>query len=455
MQDYTILVVDDEKIQRESLVGFLKKKNYHVLAAESGEKALEHIGRRAVDIVFSDVKMSGMSGYDLLREIKARNPDITVVMMTAFGEIGDAVQAMKDGAFDYLTKPIDLDELELIIERAVRMKHLISENRQLRASLKERHRFSNIITASALMEETLSMAARAAQSKAAVLIEGESGTGKELIARAIHFAGPRGDQPLITVNCAAIPENLLESELFGHEKGAFTGALARKDGLVEKADKGTLFLDEVGDIPLTVQVKLLRFLQFGEFQRVGSTETRKVDVRLIAATNQNLQELVASKKFREDFYYRLNVVNIHVPPLRKRREDIPVLVDFFIKKFSEQNNKKINSISKEAMDMLMKYDYPGNVRELENIIERAVVLSRHEIITREDLPLTLSSGLHAAESAPLDYYRGGLKEKIEAFEKDLILEALQKYDYNQTQAAKALGLNERNLRYKIQKYGLR
>ena len=455
MKDFTILVVDDEKIQRESLVGFLKKKKYRTLAADSGERALELIDRHAVDLVLSDVKMTGISGYQLLREIKSRNPDIAVVMMTAFGEIADAVQAMKDGAFDYLTKPIDLDELEVIIERAERLNHLISENRQLKASLQERHRFSNIITSSPVMLEMLSVAARAAQSKAAVLIEGESGTGKELIAQAIHYAGKRGDRPLITVNCAAIPENLLESELFGHEKGAFTGAVAQKIGMVEKAHMGTLFLDEVGDIPLTVQVKLLRFLQFGEFQRVGGTEVKKVDVRLIAATNRNLRQLVAENKFREDFYYRLNVVNIHVPPLRKRKEDIPLLVDYFIKKFSTENDKPVRSLSKEAMDLLMKYDYPGNVRELENIIEQAVVLCREDVITKDDLPVTLSAGLTPAEVPPLEYYPGNFREKVEAFEKDLILDALKKHNFNQTRAARELGINERNLRYKIQKYHLR
>jgi len=454
---HTILVVDDEKIQRDSLAGFLEKSGYQTFTASDAAGAMKLVRQYTVDIVFSDVKMSGASGYELLREIKSYNPEIAVIIMTAFGRIEEAVQAMKDGAFDYLTKPIDLDEVEVIIRRALELKHLTSENKALKERLRDKNRFANIVTNSRLMQETLSLAARAAASKAAVLIQGESGTGKELIARAIHYAGPRADKPLITVNCAAISQSLLESELFGHEKGSFTGAIQQKKGLVEDAHGGSLFLDEVGDIPLPVQVKLLRFLQFGEFQRVGGNVVQHVDVRLIAATNRDLTELIRQNKFREDFYYRLNVINIHLPPLRARKEDIPLLIDLFVKKYAEENGKEIKQLSREAMDTLIKYDYPGNVRELENIIERAVVLCRDRVVTREDLPITLISGNNdsVAGQPPLDYYQGDFKMRIQAFEKDLITRALQENNFNQTRAAKALGLNERNLRYKMHKYGLK
>ncbi len=456
MKPFTILVTDDEKIQRDSLAGFLKKKGYHVLSAPDFDTAFRLVKENTVDVLLTDVKMGARSGYDLLKAVKELNPEITVIIMTAYGNVEEAVAAMKNGAYDYLTKPLDLDEVELLIHRAVQFKLLKSENEQLRQTLAERHRFNNIITNSPLMEEVLNIAARSANSKTSVLIEGESGTGKELIARAIHFASTRKDKPLIVVNCAAISENLIESELFGHEKGAFTGAIQARRGRVEEADGGTLFLDEVGDVPLSVQVKLLRFLQFGEFQRVGSNEMRKVDVRLIAATNRNLREMIAQNTFREDFYYRLNVINIYVPPLRKRKEDIPLLIDFFINKYATENQKTIQGISREALDLLMKYDYPGNVRELENMIERAVVLARSEIIEKDDLPIQFRVKNDNAEGIPpLEYYEGNFRQKVEAFEKDLISAALKEANFNQSQAARNLGLSERNLRYKMEKYGLK
>ena len=456
MKTSTILVTDDEKIQRESLAGFLRKKGYTVLTARNFDEAYRHIRQQPIDVVLTDVKMGEKSGYDLLKAVRELNPEITVIIMTAYGNVEEAVAAMKEGAYDYLTKPIDLDEVELLVHRALQLKLLKSENESLRQKLAERHRFTNIVSASPLMEEVLNIAARSASSRTSVLIEGESGTGKELIVRAIHYASPRKDKPLVVVNCAAISENLIESELFGHEKGAFTGALQTRLGRLEEADGGTLFLDEVGDIPLSAQVKLLRFLQFGEFQRVGSNETRKVDVRLIAATNRNLREMIKEGTFREDFYYRLNVINIYVPPLRKRKEDIPLLIDHFIKKFAEENRKSIQGISREAMDLLMKYDYPGNVRELENMIERAVVLARGEIIEKEDLPIQFHIKNGSNETLPpLEYYPGNFREKVEAFEKDLIVQALEKSGYNQSKAARALGLSERNLRYKMNKYGLK
>ncbi len=455
MKPFSILVVDDEKIQRESLAGFLAKKGFQVFTADHFDSAIQTIKQNTIDLVLTDVKMPGKSGYELLNAIKQLNPEITVIIMTAYGNIAEAVNAMKNGAYDYLTKPLDLDEVELLINRAFQFKQLTAENAELRQKLSEKHRFTNIISASPLMEEVLNIAARSANSRASVLIEGESGTGKELIARAIHFASPRKNKPLVVVNCAAISENLIESELFGHEKGAFTGAVQSRAGRVEEADGGTLFLDEVGDIPLSVQVKLLRFLQFGEFQRVGSNELRKVDVRLISATNRDLLQMIKDNQFREDFYYRLNVINIKVPPLRQRKEDIPMLIDHFIKKYAAENGKTIKGISREALDILMKYDYPGNVRELENLIERAVVLSRSEIIEADDLPIQMQVVNPKEQTPPLEYYSGDFRQKVEAFEKDLILDALKKADFNQSKAARQLGLSERNLRYKMAKYGLR
>ncbi len=456
-EKYSILVVDDEKLQRESLAGFLKKTGYQTYTASNVDQAVSAVSEKRIDIIFTDFMMGGKSGFDLLQEVRQLNPEITVIIMTAFGTIQDAVAAMKAGAFDYLTKPIDLDEVEILIQRALELRHLTRENKELRQRLREKHKLSNIITSSSTMAETLSLAARAADSRASVLIQGESGTGKELIARAIHQTSPRAEKPMVTINCAAIPENLLESELFGHEKGSFTGAVQQKSGRVEEADGGTLFLDEAGDIPLSVQVKLLRFLQFGEFQRVGGNDLRKVDVRLISATNRDLPAMIKGNTFREDFYYRLNVINIPVPPLRRRKEDIPLLIDFFIQKYAGENQKAVTQLTSSALDVLMKYDFPGNVRELENIIERSVVLSREELITKADLPLTLSSAQNGvtAGQIPIDFYNGTLNQRVASFERDLIERALKENNFNQSRAAEALGLSERNLRYKLQKYGMK
>jgi len=456
-QKYSILIVDDEKLQRENLAEYLTKLGYHTYTAADVDSAVAIVTNNTIEIVFTDFKMGTKSGYDLLTEVKLLNPEIAVIIMTAFGTIQDAVAAMKAGAFDYLTKPIDLDEVEILVSRALELRHLERENFELRERLRDKHKLSNIITNSSRMAETLSLAARAANSKTSVLIQGESGTGKELIARAIHQTSPRAEEPLITINCAAISENLLESELFGHEKGSFTGAIRQKIGRVEEAEGGTLFLDEVGDIPQPIQVKLLRFIQFGEFQRVGDNQVRKVNVRLISATNRDLPAMIRENIFREDFYYRLNVINISIPPLKSRKEDIPLLIEHFIQKYSEQNEKSISRLSNNALDILMKHDYPGNVRELENIIERAVVLARESIITKEDLPITPFSVNSESDNevTPLDYYKGDMRARVEAFECDLIRQALQDANSNQSKAAIALGLSERNLRYKLQKYGMK
>ena len=374
-------------------------------------------------------------------------------MMTAYGTVETAVSAMKEGAYDYLTKPIDLDELLLMVQRIEKEVGLDRENRALKEQLREKFKVDFIISTSRRLEEALNLAGRVAQSQATVLILGESGTGKELIARAIHYSSPRADKPFVKVNCATLPENLLESELFGHEKGAFTGAAARRVGRFEQADQGSIFLDEIGDLSPSLQMKLLRVLQEKEFERVGSNQTIKSDVRVIAATNRNLEESIKKGAFREDLYYRLNVVTISLPPLRERKEDIPLLVEHFLEKYNRENKKAVTSLSKEAKDLLLQYDYPGNVRELENFIERAVVLCRGDTLTVQDLPLNLRQS--KAEAA-LGGARGGrnLPEALEEIERQWIVRALERSGGVQTKAAEELGISERVLRYKMKKYGL-
>ena len=454
MNIHTILIIDDEAIQRDALAGFLKKKGFTVTTAASGSEGLEILRDHPIDLILTDFKMPGMDGLQLLTKAQEINPETDVIVMTAFGSIESATQAMKSGARDYLTKPIDLDQLEVTIGKALEHKQLVSENRALREQLEERFSFKGIISSSGPMEGALSVAGRAAASKATILICGESGTGKELVARAIHLASQRKDKPFIAVNVAALSDNLLESELFGHEKGAFTGADRQRKGRFELADGGTLFIDEVGEVPLTTQVKLLRVLQEKMFERVGGTEPIQIDVRIVTATNQNLEEMVKKGAFRSDLFYRLNVVRIQIPPLRKRKTDIPLLIDHFLKKYSEENQKPINSISKETMDLLLKYEYPGNVRELENVIEQAVVLCRSNNITVNDLPTSvrgLSSGKRVIEVQET----GSFQERVEAFEQQLILDALESTGGVQTRAADSLGMSERHLRYKLIKYGLK
>ena len=450
---FRILIADDEQVQREMLEGFLVKQGYGVGIAADGSQALEKFKGGAFDLVLTDYRMPGMDGIQLLKELKRLNPEVMVVVLTAFGTVGTAVAAMKEGAYDYLDKPIDLDELLLLIQRVEKGIGLSRENRELREQLREKFKVDFIISASRRMEEALNLVKRVAPSAATVLILGESGTGKELIARAIHYSSPRAEKPLVKVNCAALPENLLESELFGHEKGAFTGAVGRRIGRFEQADQGTIFLDEIGDLSPSLQSKLLRVLQEKEFERVGSSQTLKVDVRVIAATNHNLEEAIQKGTFREDLYYRLNVVTLSLPPLRERKEDIPPLIEHFLKKYSRENQKPVVSLSKEAKDLLMNYHYPGNIRELENIIERAVVLSRGDSITTQDLPLNLR------ESKVEDLMKeaaGGrsLRETLEEIERLRITQALEKSHGVQTKAAEELGISERVLRYKMRKYGI-
>lgn len=453
MKNYSILIIDDEKSQREILSGFLSKKGYEVYTAESGPAGLKLIRDKTIDIILSDFKMPEMTGIEILEEVLLINPDISFVIITAYGTVENAVKAMRLGAVDYISKPVNLDELEILLARIIDKKNLISENRLLREQLQEKYKISTIISQSSKMEEVISLASRSAKSRATILITGENGTGKEVLARAIHFISSRKDNPFIAINIPALSENLLESELFGHEKGSFTGADKLKKGRFEVADGGTLFLDEIGDMSVSTQIKILRVLQEHKFERVGGTEHIEVDVRIIAATNQDLEKKIKEGTFREDLYYRLNVVTIKIPPLRERKDDIPPLVDYFIGLYCRENERNKLEISKEAFDILMKYNYPGNIRELENIIERAVVLTRGDLITLNDLPLHVR-GFKEELSHP-ELGRGTLSEQVEAIEKELIYDALKESGGNQTKAGKLLGLTERNLRYKLKKYGIK
>jgi len=447
---FHILVVDDEPVQREMIGGFLKQQGVEVIAADSAERALELFRQDAFDLVLTDQKMAEMSGLELLQAVHTINAETPVILITAFGTIEAAVAALKQGAIDYLTKPLNLDELLYRIRQVSDRYRIINENRELREALQDRHRIEGIIGESGPMLEVLSIVRRVAPSEATVLIRGESGTGKELIAKAIHFGSPRARGPLVKVNCAALPEALLESELFGHEKGAFTGALTSRQGRFELANGGTIFLDEIGDLPLHLQAKLLRVLQEREFEKVGSSRPVRVNVRIMAASHRPLEDLIQAGQLREDLYYRLNVVTIFIPPLRERRSDVALLLDHFLRYYAEKNGKTIRGLTPEGRDILLRYDYPGNVRELENIIERAVVLTRDDVIGSGDLPLTVQE----PEVADGDR-ETNLTAAVEALERRMIRDALARSDGIQTRAAELLGMGERALRYKLTKYGFR
>jgi len=453
MKKLNILVVEDGQSQREMLRDFLRKEGHAVGEAESGDRAIQRVREGHYDLILLDYKMPGMDGMQVLESVKGINPEIDIVIITAYGTIETAVDAMKAGALDYITKPVEFEELMLLVDRVSERRTLLRENEILRRELRDKGVTTDrIIYRSGKMGALINMAGRVAASRATVLLQGESGTGKELLARLIHNLSPRSARPIIAVNCGALHENLLESELFGHEKGAFTGATVRRIGRFEEADGGTLFLDEIGELSPQVQVKLLRFLQEHEFQRLGGNQTLRTDVRVISATNRDLEQRVKEGAFREDLFYRLNVVMMSIPPLRERKEDIPVLIDHFLKRYAEENGKGIDGLSREAQDLLLKYDYPGNVRELENIIERAVVIAREDVISVEDLPFRegleeVLEGRRAEESL--------LRGSIEELEKKLIVEAMEKAGDHQTRAAELLGISERMLRYKLKKYGLK
>jgi two-component system NtrC family response regulator len=441
-----ILIVEDEDAQRTLLAGLLRKEGYAVGEAGNGHDAIESFKNDVFEIVLLDYKLPDTDGLTLLKKFKETNPETEVIMVTAFGSIENAVGALKAGASEYMTKPIDLDDLLFKIKKTEEKTYLVRENRVLKETLKDRFKSEDFVYQSEKMHEVASLIVRIARTDSTCIIAGESGVGKEIVVDLIHSLSDRKDYPLVKVNCAAIPETLLESELFGYEKGAFTGAHQRKIGKFELANKGTIFLDEIGDIPLILQSKLLRALQEKEIERLGGLHPIKVDARIITATNKNLDEEVKKGTFREDLYYRLNVVNISVPPLRERKEDIPLLIDFFLKKYNARHKKNVKGITREARDILMKYDYPGNIRELENITERAVVLTRGDYISKEDLPVFSDQTKAMLEK--------NMKEIVEAIEKNMILDALIGSDWTQTRAASILGLSERMLRYKIKKYNI-
>jgi len=450
-----ILVVDDERSMREFLEILLRKEGYEVSTAGDVDGALLALESDDFDLVISDIQMPGKSGLDLLKAIRDTQSDALVVMITAFATTETAISAMKEGAYDYVTKPFKVDEIKLVIQKALEKKVLSTENARLRSELRSERRERQLVGNSAAMQQVYEMVGRIAATKANVLIVGESGTGKELVARAIHTESDRAEAPFVALNCGAIPENLLESELFGHVKGAFTGAVGNKAGLFEAADTGTLFLDEVGELTLPLQVKLLRAIQEKTIRRVGGTSDRRVDVRILAATNRRLEDEVAANRFREDLYYRLNVIQLELPPLRERMEDLPLLVHHFVEKFARELGKPVRGLSEEAMARLRAHAWPGNVRELENGIERAVALSRSEWIEAEALPPALGQASDDRQTAAnLPEGRVDLDNLVADYERGLLLHALTRAGGVKKRAAHFLGISFRSFRYRLEKLGL-
>jgi DNA-binding NtrC family response regulator len=446
----TILIVEDEARMRRLLELNLGEDGFTTLSAGDAESGLKLLGQNAVDLVVTDLKLPGMNGLEFLQAVKRQNAALPVVVMTAFGTVETAVDAMKAGASDYVLKPFSLSEMRMVIRKELDVRDLREQNRSLREALGKRLAHPNVVARSAKMQEVLATVERVAATNSTVLLGGESGVGKDLIARAIHEKSRRASGPFIKINSTAIPENLLESELFGYEKGAFTGANVSKPGKFEMADKGTLFLDEIGDVPPVTQVKLLRVLQEREFERLGSTKTVKVDVRLIAATNRDLREALEQGTFREDLYYRLNVVPIDIAPLRQRKEDIPDLVNLFISRCTGDSGKPVNGITPEAMQILVNYHWPGNVRELHNIIERACALAKGLVLQPADIHLDLRPARTA--NGGTGFLPEGMT--LEHWEDEMIKEALRRADGNKSQAARLLGLSRNALRYRLSKIGI-
>ena len=450
MPDKRILVVDDDTYVRGATEEILIRKGYDVETASEGGTALKLLENGEYDLLLSDIKMPGMGGLELLERVKSKWPEMHVILMTAYGTVEDAVEAMRKGAYDYIEKGSEstTSETEIVVERALRFQETVRENRRLRSELQDRYSFSGMIGNSQGMEQVVDLIGTVADSRATVLVTGESGTGKELVARALHYNSSRGNGPFIRLNCAALPKDLMESELFGHERGAFTGAIKQTRGRFEMADGGTLLLDEISEMDLSLQAKLLRVLQEREFERIGGTRTISVDVRIVATTNRELVEEVEEGNFREDLFYRLNVIEIGLPPLRKRKEDIAALARHFVQRFNDDNGKRIEGISDDALELLMQYDWPGNVRELENQIERAVVVSRRPMLDAADFPPKFERGGPRRGGEDLQV---GLT--VREMERRLIMGTLEAFGGNRTDAAAQLGISTRTLRNKLHEYG--
>ncbi len=456
-----VLVVDDERSMREMLNIVLKREGYEVVLADSGKAAVAALERGPFDLLISDIKMPDMSGVDVLRTAKRIDPDILGIMITAFASTESAIEAMRLGACDYLSKPFDIDLLKMKVREKVENRHLKQENVLLKRSLGVAHQFSNIIGRSESMLAVFKMIETVARTNSTILLTGESGTGKGLVAQAVHYNSLRRDKPMVSLNCGAMPEALLESEMFGHMRGAFTGADTNKKGLLEVAEKGTIFLDEIGEMSPVMQVKLLRVLQERRFRRVGGLEELQADIRVIAATNQDLTRAVAEGRFREDLFYRINVIPIALPPLRERREDIPLLAEHFLAKYSEQMEKPVTAVSQPAMDLLTKHEWPGNIRELENVIERAVALESAASIQPESLPPAVRGAVaRAPQPSPVTTEvlpEGGLdlEARVQEIERGYISQALERENGVQVKAAELLGMSFRSFRYYVKKYNLR
>ncbi len=460
MRNECILVVDDSPDIRFTMSEVLRAKGFSVESASDGQEAIDILDNRFFDIVLTDLSMPRKTGMDVLRFVTQHSPETICIIITGFGSIQGAVEALKMGAYDYLCKPIKPDEVTILIDKALELRDLKRENKSLKKELKTRYGFENIVGSSKAMQEVFGLVEKVADTDSTVLITGESGTGKELIAHAIHYASDRKDGPFIPVNCAAIPEELLESELFGHEKGAFTHAIKTRIGRFELANKGTIFLDEIGEMSPSLQVKLLRVLQERKFERVGGVKTISVDIRVVSATNQDLEIAVKEGRFREDLFYRLNVIPIHVPPLRERRSDIPLLAKHFLKKYCSGKKRCVEGITDEALDILTRYDWPGNVRELENIMERMVILANGKMITKDDLPYQIleKTGGVPGQAIPgdLEFPEDGLSlsQAVSELEKRLILKALERTGGVKNRAAKLLKMNRTTLIEKMKKLGL-
>jgi DNA-binding NtrC family response regulator len=446
-----ILIVDDEANARAALSEILREEGYETETAADGFKALGKLDAFAPDLILTDLKMPGLDGIGLLEESRTASPTAVVVVMTAFGTIDSAVEAIKKGAENYLTKPLDPATIVAVVERAMEKARLRAETALLRERLRERNVFEHIVGEHASMRELLGTIEQVAPSRSSVLIQGDSGTGKELIAAALHRHSPRAGAPFVRLHCAALAEGLLESELFGHERGAFTGAIGRREGRFKQADGGTLFLDEVSEIPLATQVKLLRFLQEREFERVGGNETLKVDVRVLAATNVDLRERIKRGQFREDLYYRLNVISLRIPPLAERKSDIPLLAHFFLRRYAQENGKTVRGFADAALERLLAYPWPGNVRELEHAIERAVVLTRGDLIDAEQLPAAMGGGRVGMDAGGVRLQVPG--STIAELERVAILETLKAVGGSTSKAAKILGISPRKIQYKLHEYG--